>query len=177
MHCLIKKLTRALALLGLTMLLAAPAAAAAGKTYFRSCRAGHLAFGMKFHVIPAYRGHVADRITYYIVGTKSAKNSTIVFFQKGPTLFHRTKTNTVYTGIGETVFGEITNADSDGKWHPYNESGLSMHPLPIGTFPWGGGKYWKLWYHYVVDIWPHGKGTAGCSFEFEVLGPSTAIFP
>jgi hypothetical protein len=178
MYRALKMLASALSAIGLTLALAPVAAgASSGTTYFRSCKAKRLAFGMKFHVISAYRGHVADRITYYITGTRSAKDSTIVFFQKGPTMFHRDKKHTTYTGVGESGYGEITNADSDGKWHPLDQRSFTMHPLPIGTFPWGGGKGWKLWYHYVVDIWPHGNGNAGCNFSFEVLGPSNAYFP
>lgn len=179
MHRAAKTLACALSALGLALALAptlAPAASG-GATYFRFCNVKRLGFGMKFHVIRAYGGHVADRITYYISGTRRAKDSTIVIFQKGPTMFHRSKKTTIYTGVGESGFGNIGNADSDGAWHPIDQRGFTMHPLPIGTFPSGSGKFWKLWFHYVVDVWPHGHGGAGCSFAFEVLGPSTAYFP
>ena len=49
-------------------------------------------------------------------------------------------------------------------------------PLPLGTFPNPGSSYWKLFMHYVVDIWPHGQGAAGCSFNLQIDGPTNAPF-
>ncbi|MBV9917981.1 MAG: hypothetical protein JO153_15880 [Solirubrobacterales bacterium] len=179
MRRIITTLTAALTLLGLLAAMTAPVAPAAfqPRTYFRYCNVKHLGFGMTFHVVAAYGGHVADRISYYIAGTRAARNSTIVFFQKGPSLFHPAGKQNIYSGLGESVFGDITNADSDGKWHPLDQRHLSTYPLPIGTFPRGNDRFWKVWFHYVVDIWPHGNGNGGCSFSFEVLGPSNAYFP
>lgn len=154
-----------------------PAAAATGTTYFRYCNIGRLGFGMTFHVISADGGHVASGIRYYIGGIRSARDNTIVVFQKGPALFHREKKQTIYALTGESVYGTITNASSDDKWHALSQANFSLHPLPLGTFPYPGSSYWKLFMHYVVDIWPHGKSAGGCSFNLEVDGPTNAYFP
>jgi len=154
-----------------------PATAATGTTYFRYCNSGRLGFGMTFDVVRAYRGHVAVSIRYYISGIRPARDNTIVVVQKGPALFHREKGRTIYANIGESVYGTVTNASSDDKWHTLSQASFSMHPLPLGTFPYPGSSYWKLFLHYVVDIWPHGKGVGGCFVNLEIDGPTNVYFP
>lgn len=155
--------------------LAAPAASA--KSFFTYCNRSHLGFGMKLNIVPGGKGHLVTRISYYITGLKRAKDSSIVFFSKGPSLFHHDKSGYVFAMFGEQVAGDVTNADSDGRWHPLDMRKLSSNPLPIGTFPYPSSHYWKLWLHYIVDIWPHGKGNGGCWFQLTMYGPTNAYFP
>lgn len=132
---------------------------------------------MTFHVVSAYGGHVADNIRYYIKDGRPTKDNTIVIFQKGPGLFHREGKQTIYALDGETVFATVTNAVSDNKWHTLRQASFSMHPLPLGTFPDPGSSFWKLFLHYIVAVWPHGKAAGGCFFNLEVDGPTNAYFP
>lgn len=177
---ILRKLLGALAAATVMAVVLAPppaASAATGRTYFRYCNKGHLGFGMTFQVISARGGHVAEGIRYYISGIRPARDNTIVVIQKGPALFHREKGQIIYALTGESDYGTITNASSDGRWHTFNQTTLSLHPLPLGTFPDPGSSYWKLFMHYVVVIRPHGQITAGCSFNLQIDGPTNAYFP